>query len=162
MIIISHRGNLSGPKTALAGENTPAALRAALDAGFEVEADVRSGPDGKLYLGHDCPTFELFLDRYPAGKMWYHAKDYRALARLLGAGYHVFFHDRDDYTLTSGGYIWAYPGMVVSDNGICVLPESNGGFFGGVAGLCTDYPIVYREAYGGEGVFGKGYGTSHL
>ena len=34
-----------------------------------------------------------------------------------------FWHQNDDYTITSKGYIWAYPGKKLNKNAIYVLPE---------------------------------------
>jgi hypothetical protein len=36
-----------------------------------------------------------------------------------------FFHQEDDITLTSKGYIWAYPGKQPIKNSIAVMPELN-------------------------------------
>jgi hypothetical protein len=37
--------------------------------------------------------------------------------------FNFFWHQNDDYTLTSKGYPWVYPGKMVPSNGIFVLPE---------------------------------------
>ena len=55
--------------------------------------------------------------------IWCHAKNIQALKFLLDNKFHVFFHDKDDYTLTSKGYVWAYPGKNLVEGAICVMPE---------------------------------------
>jgi hypothetical protein len=57
---------------------------------------------------------------------------------------HCFFHNIDDYTITSNGYVWAYPGRLkASDSCILVMPELGHGtkFLKGYgyAGICSDY-----------------------
>jgi hypothetical protein len=58
---------------------------------------------------------------------YFHAKNVQALAELLTLsktlGFKCFFHDTDDYTITSDGYIWAYPGKELVTGSICVMPE---------------------------------------
>jgi len=36
---------------------------------------------------------------------------------------HCFWHQEDDVTLTSKGYIWTYPGKDLTENSIVVMPE---------------------------------------
>jgi len=51
MIILAHRGNLSG----ISGtrENTPELLRQAFERGFGIETDIRRTATGELYISHD-------------------------------------------------------------------------------------------------------------
>jgi hypothetical protein len=63
-----------------------------------------------------------------------------------------FWHQSDDYTITSNGYFWTYPGKSIGSKSIIVLPE----IIDGIEvvkmlaerpyGVCTDYPKQYREA----------------
>ena len=53
--------------------------------------------------------------------------------------------------LQAKGYIWAYPGQKLSNNCICVMPEvtySRKEFSDlqemKIAGICTDYPNLFR------------------
>ena len=50
MILISHRGNLNGPKPLM--ENSPAYIEIAIKKNFHVEIDVWIKKNN-LYLGHD-------------------------------------------------------------------------------------------------------------
>ena len=52
MIVISHRGNISGPNEIT--ENTPEQITKAIHAGYDVEVDVWC-IDSEFFLGHDEP-----------------------------------------------------------------------------------------------------------
>ena len=54
MLKIAHRGNLYGPDPER--ENTIEVISEALALGYDVEIDIWL-VDGKLYLGHDEPTY---------------------------------------------------------------------------------------------------------
>ena len=74
MILISHRGNISGPN--LERENHPEYIFEALQAGYDVEIDVWF-VDGKFMLGHDEPQYEFpfpLLDNNYS-KIWLHCKN---------------------------------------------------------------------------------------
>lgn len=124
MILISHRGNLSGadPKT----ENHPDQICRALAAGFDVEVDVWF-VDGKWFLGHDKPQYEVKdLDfSWRRSHIWAHAKNLDALYQL--ATNHqdgpYYWHQEDAHALTSNGFIWAYPGQQLTPKSIWVMPE---------------------------------------
>jgi len=121
MKFIAHRGNLYGPSP---NENKPSHVDFALRAGVDAEVDVWRADD-VLYLGHDCPQYEIdetFL-KQRRNRLWCHAKNKDALEWLLEHDYHVFYHDTDEYTLTSKGYVWSYPGAWVPKGGVCVMPE---------------------------------------
>jgi glycerophosphoryl diester phosphodiesterase len=49
--VLAHRGNLAGPT--LRGENSRAAIGAALTRGFGIETDIRRASDGRFYIAHD-------------------------------------------------------------------------------------------------------------
>ena len=121
---ISHRGNLRGPNPER--ENEPQYILEAIDAGFDVEIDVWMH-QGSLYLGHDEPTYEISPDFLVDNqeKFWCHAKNNEALFYLIKNRdkFHSFSHNQDPYVLTSQGVIWAYVGMPVNKNTVCVLPE---------------------------------------
>ena len=128
MILISHRGNLNGKQPD--NENHPDYILRAITAGYDVEIDVWF-VDGKFKLGHDEPIydfpFKLLENNFQ--KLWIHCKNIEAIVaigefpneNLLN----YFFHQEDDITLTSKGYIWAYPGKQPIKNSIAVKPELN-------------------------------------
>lgn len=129
MIYIAHRGNIDGAQPEL--ENDPDYIDLAIRRGYEVEVDLRV-VGGKLYLGHDEPQYEItkdwLIDRSEV--LWIHCKNIDALMFMRafgswGDGFHFFWHQEDDYTITSQGYIWAFPGKSLGDgkNVVCVMPE---------------------------------------
>ena len=147
MILISHRGNLKGPHP---DENHPDYILRALVAGFNVEIDVWF-INGKFKLGHDEPTydfpFELFENHF--SKLWLHCKNVEAMVALNEFPnenlLNYFFHQEDDITLTSKGYIWAYPGKQPIKNSIAVMPELNKDDLTQAIGICSDYIKDYKE-----------------
>lgn len=50
---------------------------------------------------------------------------------------HCFWHQEDDFQLTSKNYIWTYPNKPLGRHSVCVLPE-NPRQISGVAGICLD------------------------
>ena len=108
MILISHRGNIDG--TNPDKENCPNQITKAIDAGFDVEVDVWWWNNG-LWLGHDEPTWglpETFLDEIK-DHAWLHCKNLKMVEKLMSTDYHWFWHQGDDVTLTSKGYVWCFP-----------------------------------------------------
>jgi len=124
MRFIAHRGNVFGRNSER--ENTPSYIDEALyKYNHDAEIDVWS-IDNKLYLGHDGPDTEISLTflLYRKTRLWCHAKNLEALTVLLEHGLHCFWHNTDDYTLTSQNIIWAYPGKSIQlPHCVCVMPE---------------------------------------
>ena len=147
MQIISHRGNTTGPNHYR--ENSPEYLKEALALGYDVEVDVWY-QDGKIYFGHDGPKYEVGLIEFeyfiPRG--WFHCKNISAMG-FLSQHYmrpNFFWHQSDDYALTSHKYIWTYPHMPTAERSIAVLPEifnANRNDLNNFWGICTDYCIEF-------------------
>ena len=57
---------------------------------------------------------------------------------------HYFWHQNDDITLTSKGYIWAYPGKQPIKNSIAVLPEIHNDDISNCIGICSDIIEAYK------------------
>ena len=152
MKLISHRGNVDGKYPQY--ENLPEYVDKALDLGYDVEVDVWYISES-LFLGHDkaeyAVTLDWLLDR--SENLWIHCKNLNALnfLSLVDISFNYFWHQNDDYTLTSKGFIWAYPGKKLSKQSICVMPEWNNPEFKeptefkDVFGVCTDYPIKISQ-----------------
>ena len=110
MIVISHRGNLTGPD----GDCRYDKVRRALDLGFDVELDVRSR-DGELFVGHDrmlYPLSDLTLTEREASRVWFHAKDWRAAAAVGASGRLCFCHGDEESAFVANGYghvLWMHP-----------------------------------------------------
>lgn len=144
-ILISHRGNLNGPEPRY--ENTIPYIQRAMKEGFDVEIDLRY-EEGSWYLGHDQADTIIGEDFLIENKkrLWCHAKDPNALKKLLDIQTTCFWHQDDYYTLTSNGYIWTYPGHLLVEKSICVLPE-NCNILKNIqcAGICSDFIENYRD-----------------
>lgn len=146
MIIISHRGLLVGQNKKI--ENSPSQIDLALDLGFDVELDLHYYKDD-FWLGHDEPTYKIDLqwlqDR--GSRLWIHCKNIDALLKMKETTLHYFWHQEDTVTLTSRGYIWAYPRKDGLRNTIAVLPEIHNADVTNCIGVCTDYPKMYNRLY---------------
>jgi len=142
MIIISHRGYENGPNELL--ENNPEQIKNLLNKNIHVEIDVWYVGE-KLYLGHDEPQHEVDLKFLENDKLWCHAKNLPALEHMLQHNVHCFWHQEDDHTITSRGFIWSYPGKSLTPMSICVLPELKKQDYKTCYGVCTDYPMIYKE-----------------
>lgn len=141
--LISHRGLLNGPNPAL--ENSKKQIEFALAAGYDVEVDVRYINEC-WWIGHDSPEWcadESFI-RTPG--LWLHAKNPSALFKMLELRVNCFWHQDDNYTITSHGYIWAYPGKPTNASTVMVMPEWQDKTLQSCKtqicyGICTDYVI---------------------
>jgi len=162
MKLISHRGNLSGriPKR----ENHPDFIQEAIDAGFDVEIDLRM-EQNRLFLGHDLPQYEVTSDwlfmRSP--RLWIHAKDFESLCFLNAerlSFYNYFAHTSDPYCLVRCGrvnppsLIWLHDLTVKAPMTQCVIPlldlSSVNSFFcrsNAVYGICSDYVTECKKKW---------------
>lgn len=139
MIKIAHRGNIDGKDWM---ENNPKHILRAINNGFDVEVDIRY-IDKKWYLGHDAPQYNvnsLFLKSI-SNYAWFHCKNLEALNELDPSQYNFFWHQEDDFTLTSNNYIWTYPGKNIISKSI-VVDLNMTKQYENVAGICTDYPFL--------------------
>lgn len=139
MIFISHRGNLNGPSPEQ--ENRPEYIMKTLAEGFPVEIDVWRAR-GQWMLGHDFPEHETTLEFISNPKFYIHAKNLEALTSLTSTDLHYFWHQEDDYTLTSKNFIWTYPRKKVASNCIlvCQTSEETKEYINSVVwGVCSDY-----------------------
>ena len=142
MILISHRGNISGIEHD--NENNPKYINAALKEGYEVEVDVRF-ENGVFFLGHDFSQYKINMEYLLNDKLWCHAKTKYALEALDKIKAHYFWHQEDDYTITSKGYIWTYPGKNLLAKSVCVLPEKANYKELNCIGICSDLIQNYRK-----------------
>ena len=144
---ILHRGLRAGPDSML--ENQELLLKQRLHEGWEVEVDVWS-LDGVLWLGHDRPTTRLedrTLLAHPG--VWVHLKNLEAASELQDYA-HSFVHDNDPAVFTSKGFLWCFPGNVLTEHkkSVIVLPERAGLKFpllSKVSAVCSDYTPAYFQ-----------------
>jgi hypothetical protein len=155
MIKIAHRGNVSGPNPGR--ENTSKYIDEAIALGYIAEVDIWKVGD-RLYMTHDCKLndrTEINIEwlRSRINELIIHCKDIVALQYFAGQldDWHYFWHQEDNYTLTSAQWIWAYPGQPmhkhspkniydsVECTSICVMPELSNQDTSNFAGVCSDY-----------------------
>lgn len=150
MILISHRGNVSGsiPEK----ENHPLYIQEALDRGFNVEVDIRY-IDDEFWLGHDGPQYKIHFDWIwtRRSKLWVHCKDISSIVFFNVANTYspdnsvnYFWHDTDTVTLTSQGYLWAFPGNQPIVGSIAVMPELGNDDISSAMGVCSDYILNFK------------------
>ena len=117
----------------------------AIAMGFDVEIDVWYR-DNAWYLGHDYPTYKIeinwLLEREP--KLWIHCKNLESLIEIKNYCLHYFWHENDEFTLTSKNYIWAYPRKSPIKKSIVLLPEIHQNDITGCKGVCSDYVNNYK------------------
>ena len=120
MIYIAHRGLTTGPDVNL--ENRPQQIEMSLRRGYHCEIDVWYIND-KWFLGHDFADYQVPYEFLEQPNLWIHAKNLAALYELTDTNLNFFWHENDDFTLTSHKHIWTYPGKLLTANSIMVMPE---------------------------------------
>lgn len=148
MILISHRGNLNGPNGDF--ENDPKYILEAFKNGFNVEIDIWLY-NNKIMLGHDEPKYNVTLDWFKSlyHNLWLHCKNIEILEYFnnidsMGAYLNYFWHEKDTATITSKGFLWAYPNKQPIKGSIAVLPELNNEDISKCYGVCSDYILNYK------------------
>jgi hypothetical protein len=152
MKYIAHRGLFNGPdKNA---ENSPLQISKALKKGFDCEIDlwIVMKETEKFYLGHDAPEYEIDEFFLRNEKFWIHAKNVFALEWLskFHSEFKYFWHQNDDFVVTSNGYIWTYPQKQLTERSICLMPERSvsienlKNFNPKCYGICSDYVSIFK------------------
>lgn len=151
MLLIAHRGLLTGPNPEV--ENAPTQIEYALAGGYAVETDVWR-LDGDWFLGHDRPQYKVSMKFLRQRGLWLHCKNLAALDELSRTSFRLnyFWHENDSYTLTSHGFIWAYPSHTTSTKTIAVMPEWEDSELRHIPdlaehciGMCSDYVIRIND-----------------
>lgn len=149
MKLIAHRGLTTGPNKQF--ENQPNQINLAIEQGFDCEIDLWV-IDNRLYLGHDGPMYNVTTDFIQKPQLWIHAKSLSALNWLIDAPYDLnyFWHQEDDYVITSQGYIWAYPGKLLNKKCVMVMPEWDDPNFERIKNveclaICSDYVLKLKD-----------------
>jgi hypothetical protein len=144
MKLISHRGNINGPD--ISRENSPLYIIEALNLGYDVEIDLWA-KDNILFLGHDKPQYKIensFIENNK-DNLWIHCKNLEALyvCQFILKDIHYFWHQSDDYTLTSKNIFWTFPGKDLTPNSVLVtFDDLDLNTIGSnVYGVCTNYLI---------------------
>jgi len=149
MIYISHRGNINGRIEE--AENKPEYIIDTLRLGYDVEIDVWY-IDGEWWLGHDEPQYQIDFDWMDkrSDRLWIYCKNIEAVEYFNENEYYCkdinwFWHENDTLTLTSYGYIWAYPGKQPIKKSIAVMPEIHNDNISYCSGICSDYIQKYKD-----------------
>jgi hypothetical protein len=155
MKLIAHRGNIDGANPLQ--ENRPEYIEEAIAEGYDVEIDIRYDTfDNNFYLGHDEPQYIVtpyWLAQH-MDNLWIHCKNIDALNHFVSktGGYNYFWHQEDDFTLTSKNYIWTYPGKSYTPRSVIVMPEWNMPVetFSDLRafnchGICSDYSFYLKS-----------------
>jgi len=147
MIYIAHRGNINGPNI---NENHPDYLLKTISEGFYVETDLWY-INNKLYLGHDEPQYEITINFLLNIKdfLYCHCKNIEALYYIINnySEIECFYHDIEKCVLTNKRKIWNSPGEKLTSLTICVMPERVGQIPENCYGVCTDFPLRYKNKF---------------
>ena len=148
MLLISHRGHIDGPNTDLS--NNPEQIKYLYNRNFDIEIDLRTYQNN-LYLGHDKADYKTSLNFLISmkDKLWIHCKDYTTFNYLQNFKdiLNFFWHNNDDYTITSKGYVWIYPNKPIIKDGIEVITDKDQTIErfkskNSLYGICTDYLLI--------------------
>lgn len=118
MIFICHRGKKNNQEP----ENFVKNILKNLSLGYDCEIDVWK-IENRFFIGHDKPEEEIKEEFLLNKNLWCHAKNIEALKYMISNNITTFWHQNDDYTITSNGFIWVYPGKKIVKNCIIVKPE---------------------------------------
>jgi len=147
MIFISHRGNTVGKSDR---ENEPDYILETLEAGYYAEVDVWNTSNG-VFLGHDIPQYEVSNDFFYSDRLLCHAKNLDAMFFLIERDVHYFWHQEDDYILTSRSIFITHPRANLMPGSIAMLPELKGVWttkeMWSAAGICSDNIARYRKVF---------------
>jgi len=146
---ISHRGNLYGRD--LDRENNLTSILEVINDGYDCEIDLWL-LDNQLFLGHDKPENRISLSTVLKIKeqIWIHCKNLAALDYFTNKEdekLNFFWHQQDDFTLTSFNYIWTYPGKEVTSNSIIVDLIHVNKLTKDVFGICSDNIAEVKKIY---------------
>lgn len=148
MKLIAHRGLYNGPNKNI--ENDPNQVQKALDLGFDAEIDLWA-LYGNLYLGHDEPQYRIDKSFLENTRLWIHAKNLDALLYLTETDLNYFWHQDDDYVITSKHWIWTYPGKTLTKRSVMVMPEWKDPGLKNIKldcyGICSDYVYNIKTTF---------------
>lgn len=138
--LIAHRGNFNGANKDL--ENSIPYLQEALRNGYDIEVDLWF-INNNFYFGHDDPRYKAsssFIENI-VDHAWFHCKNLEAIEKVSSlSNARYFWHQEDDFALTSNGLIWTYPGKEFGSKSIVVdLTDSEKEQYSSCYGICGDY-----------------------
>ncbi len=136
--LISSRGNIDGPNPKM--ENNLDYIDNAIDLGYDVSVDIWSYT-GKMYLGHSCDNSKIpvscLINR--SAKLWVRCRNHEAFQILSRyQSLNIFWHQTDDFALTTKGYTWCYPGIGPLDRSVAFMPEFDAPNLDKFYAVCSD------------------------
>lgn len=121
-------------------ENDPKQIKACLSLGIDCEIDLWI-KDNRYWLGHDEPIYEVKRSFLQQAGLWIHCKNLNALQNVPSKS-NYFWHQTDDFTLTSKGYIWTFPEKKVGKKSVIVDNNKNWDTKNyNCFAVCTDYVL---------------------
>lgn len=148
--IISHRGYIEGCNQEF--ENNPDHLEHCFERypWMFFEIDVwKIG--NNFYLGHDEPIYKVYLDFLYNKKFYIHAKNLNAFEFLYqnknaNLFRDMFYHDKDDVTMTLSGKIWCNKKIWVKNSILNQVSEETINLYDyNHIGICTDFPLKVKK-----------------
>jgi len=148
--IISHRGYIEGCNQEF--ENNPDHLEHCFERypWMFFEIDVwKIG--NNFYLGHDEPIYNVYLDFLYNKKFYIHAKNLNAFEFLYqnknaNIFRDMFYHDKDDITVTLSGKIWCNKKIWVKNSILNQVSEETINLYDfNYIGICTDFPLKVKK-----------------
>ncbi len=135
MIVIAHRGNVSGPEDG--NENKEKYLKSAINQGFMIEVDLWAGLDLVPSLGHErqsaVRTTSEFLNSI-AAMTFFHCKNLQAVYYLSTYIHNPrwFIHHADESVAISNSEpsnikIWRHSSVGPATDAVWAMPESKVG-----------------------------------
>ena len=106
----------------------------------------RGNINGRIEEAENKPDY---IDRR-SDRLWVHCKNVEAVEYFYEnesdcKEINWFWHEEDTLTLTSYGYIWAYPGKQPIKKSIAVMPEIHNDNISYCSGICSDYIQKYKD-----------------
>ena len=138
---ILHRGNSEGPSD---NENIKSKLYKNINEGWDIEIDIWKINED-LFLGHDSP--KDLIDKNETlltdSKTWIHCKNLDAFFYFYNHPeshkYNFFSHDKDDFSITSKGFLWGNIGKKIDSTGSIEVVLSDSFEKKNGTGICIDY-----------------------
>ena len=114
--------------------------------GYDVEIDVRI-IESNIFLGHDTPDHKVDLGflKERERHLWCHAKNIEAFLFLLDKEIHCFWQERDDYSLTSRGFLFTHSRITKPTKKSIIFSDIEPISVVGAAGVCSDYIARYKN-----------------
>ena len=88
---------------------------------------IHNSNDAARDLLHGDDPLKKFQAAYPVELYFSNATGYdgeQEFFSKFGLDFNFFWHQKDDFTITSQGFIWCFPGRVLDGKAIAVLPET--------------------------------------